>query len=78
MTVHRRIAVDWTACDGRGLCSELLPELIKRDEWGFPIIADGDVPPALLDHAVRAVDVCPTLALRLQRVQTARPAGARR
>ena len=59
------LAVDWTACDGRGLCAELLPELIERDEWGFPIIADRPVPAALLEHARRAVDVCPTLALRL-------------
>lgn len=60
------IDVDWTACDGRGLCAELLPELIKRDDWGFPLFSDGAVPAYLLDHARRAVDVCPTLALKLR------------
>lgn len=60
-----RLAVDWTACDGRGLCAELLPELITRDEWGFPLISDDTVPAYLIEHAVRAVDVCPTLALKL-------------
>ena len=29
--------VDWTRCDGRGLCTELLPELLERDEWGYPV-----------------------------------------
>ena len=62
-----RLAVDWTACDGRGLCAELLPELITRDEWGFPLISDDAVPVSLIEHANRAVDVCPTLALKLRR-----------
>jgi ferredoxin len=61
------LAVDWTACDGRGLCAELLPELISRDEWGFPLITNAAVPEQLLEHARRAVDVCPTLALKLCR-----------
>jgi hypothetical protein len=32
------IEIDWTRCDGHGLCTELLPEQIARDEWGFPIL----------------------------------------
>jgi ferredoxin len=60
-----RLAIDWTACDGRGLCAELLPELVERDEWGFPLIADAAMPPELLVHARRAVAACPRLALRL-------------
>jgi len=60
-----RIVVDWTACDGRGLCAELLPELVSRDEWGFPLIPDPAVPAALRYHAERAIAACPRLALRL-------------
>lgn len=60
-----RIVVDWTACDGRGLCAELLPELVSRDEWGFPLIPDPVVPLAVRDHAERAVAACPRLALRI-------------
>jgi ferredoxin len=30
------LKIDWTACDGRGLCADLLPELIAADPWGFP------------------------------------------
>jgi ferredoxin len=62
------LAVDWTRCDGRGLCAELLPERMQLDEWGFPILSDTAVDPAdpADTKAVRrAVAVCPTLALRL-------------
>jgi len=61
----QRLVVDWIICDGRGLCIELLPELVDPDDWGYPMIADGPVPPELWEHARRAVAACPTLALRL-------------
>ena len=64
-TAKPRIVVDWTACDGRGLCAELLPELVSRDEWGFPLIPDPTVPASLRDQAERAIAACPRLALRL-------------
>jgi ferredoxin len=32
-----RLHIDWTACDGRGLCAELLPELLLSDDWGYPV-----------------------------------------
>ena len=54
------------ACEGRGLCAEVLPELITLDDWGFPIIADGVVPSRLQGQAGEAVRLCPTLALRLE------------
>ncbi len=64
-----RLHVDWTRCDGHGLCADLLPELITRDDWGYPVSRRADasmeVEPRLLDHAHRAVDLCPLLALRL-------------
>jgi ferredoxin len=64
-----RLHIDWTACDGRGLCTELVPELLDRDEWGYPVPRDGSkepaVPAALETHAKRAVTQCPRLALRL-------------
>ncbi len=60
-----RLRVNPIACDGRGLCAELLPELVQLDEWGYPLIADKPVPTLLDDHARRAVAMCPTLALRL-------------
>ena len=67
-----RMHIDWTACDGRGLCVELLPEILAEDDWGFPLARDGSgsdptVPAELRPHAERAVTRCPRLALRLDR-----------
>ncbi len=54
-----------SACDGNGVCAELLPERIRLDPWGFPVIEPGECPTHLLDHAQRAVTSCPRLALTL-------------
>ena len=63
MNVH--IRVDWTRCDGHGLCAALAPNRIQLDEWGFPIVrapiadaADADV--------TAAASACPALALYLE------------
>lgn len=61
-----RLRVDWPACAGRGLCHEVLPELVDLDEWGYPIVR-GPVTDALVPYAREAVRVCPQLALRLVR-----------
>ena len=66
MTGRARLQVDPIACDGRGLCAEILPELIALDDWGFPVIDGDDVPQDLLEEAREAVRVCPKLALRLE------------
>ncbi len=60
-----QLRIDRIACDSYGMCAELLPEVIALDDWGFPIIRQGPIPERLLDHARRAVDVCPVVALRL-------------
>ena len=62
-----RLRVDPIACDGRGLCAELLPELITIDDWGFPIIGESPVPAHLMGDARTIVRACPKLALRLER-----------
>jgi ferredoxin len=62
----KRLEVDPIACQAHGMCAELLPELIELDDWGYPIIADVDVPRGLRPLARRAVSVCPTLALRMR------------
>jgi ferredoxin len=62
------LQIDRIRCDGHGLCAELLPELIALDDWGYPIVKGGAVPAGLVDHARRAVDACPVLALRLARI----------
>ena len=64
-----RLVVDPVACDGRGVCAELLPECVELDEWGYPLVATDPVPGGLLDHARRAVRECPRLALSLVAVR---------
>jgi ferredoxin len=61
-----RLRVDWIACDGRGICAELLPEMITLDDWGFPLISAQEVPAGLCEEAMAAVRLCPKLALRLE------------
>ena len=60
-----RLRVNMIECDGHGVCAELLPELVRLDEWGYPVLADAPVPPQLHKHARKAVTLCPRLALRL-------------
>jgi ferredoxin len=61
----QQLRVDMIACAGHGLCSELLPELVRLDEWGYPILATGPVPEGLMSLARRTVTACPALALKL-------------
>jgi len=60
-----RLRVNPIMCEAHGLCAELLPELIRRDDWGYPIIDEQEVPPELLRLARKAAGACPTLALLL-------------
>jgi ferredoxin len=60
-----RLRVNPIACDGHGLCAELFPERVTLDDWGYPVVDGRLVPPELEEHARRAVDACPMLALAL-------------
>jgi len=70
--VSRVVRVNPIACDGSGLCAELLPERIRLDDWGYPIVDPRQLTPELRGHAERAVAACPTLALLLQKEAAAR------
>jgi len=61
------LRVNPIACEGHGLCAELFPEWIDVDDWGYPQIDSRPVPSELSEHARRAVDACPALALKLAR-----------
>ena len=69
--VQPMLEVDRIVCDGHGLCAELVPELIRLDDWGYPIMRPGNMPPYLVPLARRAVENCPVLALRLSGVSPA-------
>jgi ferredoxin len=70
-----KLRVNPIACTGHGLCAELLPELIKLDPWGYPLLADMPVPRELADHAKRAAAACPTLALLTDESRVAAAGG---
>ncbi|HET9517142.1 MAG TPA: NADH-ubiquinone oxidoreductase-F iron-sulfur binding region domain-containing protein [Actinoplanes sp.] len=61
-----RLQVDWTRCDGHGLCTHVAPDLIQLDAHGFPVVADDALPDGLEKVGRRVVSRCPALALRLE------------
>jgi len=63
--VSGRLRVNPIMCEAHGLCAELLPELIRVDDWGYPIIDDAEVPTEIIALARKAAAACPTLALLL-------------
>jgi len=76
--MSRHLVVNPIACDGHGLCAELLPELIRLDDWGYPIVDPDEIPRALEMHARRAMASCPTLALLITERRAERPMARRR
>ena len=66
--VAHKVRLDPIACDGHGVCAELFPERISLDDWGYPIVDDTPIDDRLLPHAKRAVEACPVIALRLERI----------
>lgn len=69
MTEKLRLRINPIACEAHGLCAELVPELIRLDDWGYPILEHPEVPDDLAGLAHRAVDACPTLAIMLERFE---------
>jgi ferredoxin len=66
------LLVDPILCDGFGHCHELAPELVRIDEWGYPIIHDQPTSfneLALVKSARLAVRGCPRQALRIERIR---------
>jgi ferredoxin len=61
------VRIDRITCDGFGTCAQLLPERITLDERGYPIIDETPVHGSEHQHAKRAVNACPRLALRLEK-----------
>lgn len=68
------LRVNPISCDAHGLCAELFPEWITLDDWGYPIVKSNPIPRELMEHARRAVDACPVLALKLEKISTERRA----
>lgn len=62
---QRRLVVDWTLCQGHGLCEGVVPDMIELDADGYPSGASAEVTPQMYKQAQRAVRRCPALALRI-------------
>ena len=73
----QRLVVDWPRCDGHGLCAEVLPELVSLDEWGYPVVANGQVPDHLRRDAARARDACPAVTRSRRRATAGQASLAR-
>jgi len=68
----RRLVVDFIACEGHGMCRDILPDNFRLDEWGYPIVTNEIVFSEDLSDAKRAVRLCPELALRLEEIKERR------
>jgi ferredoxin len=65
--MSKMLRVNPILCEAHGVCAELLPELIRLDRWGYPVLVSPTVPPELEPLARRAVASCPRLALLSER-----------
>lgn len=65
MSRPERLAVDPIACRAHGLCAEMLPGLVRLDEWGYPLLPAEPIPSGRHREVRAVVRACPTLALRL-------------
>jgi ferredoxin len=61
-----KIVVNWSRCDGNGLCAREAPELFAMDDDDHLIVRQEQVAVALLDKAESAVRMCPKQALSLE------------
>lgn len=63
------LVIDWTRCEARGVCLDLLPQLLRPDDWGYPLGRRGSrnlqIDARTQEDARTAVRECPRLALRL-------------
>lgn len=72
------LTVNPIACDGHGMCAEMLPRHISLDPWGYPILHATPIEFEDMRHARRAIALCPRLALQLQHLPADPPAPPRR
>jgi NADH:ubiquinone oxidoreductase subunit F (NADH-binding)/ferredoxin len=63
------LEVDWSRCEGHGLCADILRGFVRMDPHGYPLLPREPISAHLEQDARRAVAQCPSLALRLRRPQ---------
>ena len=62
-----KILVDKEKCFLSGECCYNHPELFKMDDEGYPEVVKNPLTKDLLKHAQEAVEVCPAVALKLEK-----------
>lgn len=60
------VTIDWRRCRGHGVCAAALHEMVTLDQWGYPVMPDGEVSPELNAAARMAQATCPAAALRVR------------
>lgn len=60
-----KVTVDWSLCDGNGLCVRAAPEMFALDDDDQLIVLMETFDDALLPKAEAAVDACPKCALSI-------------
>ncbi|SDQ79328.1 NADH-quinone oxidoreductase subunit NuoF family protein [Thermostaphylospora chromogena] len=63
---NEHLVIDWSRCQGHGLCAKILPQMVKLDAHGYPVISDIPISGAHSQRARRAIEMCPALALRIE------------
>jgi ferredoxin len=66
--VAQKLRLNPIRCAGYGICAGVLPQRIRLDEWGYPLVDSSPIPERVVAQARRAVDACPVLALSLRQI----------
>ena len=61
-----KIKVDWSLCDGNGLCAIEAPDLLELDEDDQLILLKETFGEEYRERAVKAAQVCPKCALSIE------------
>lgn len=62
-----KLVVDWTACDGNGVCTIEVPELLSLDDQDNLVVECDTFDERLLPKVEAAVRICPKRALSVVR-----------
>jgi ferredoxin len=65
--IDLELLVNPVACDGIGMCTQLAPDVVTTDSWGFPVVLRGALSDEEISQAERAAVGCPKRALLLVR-----------
>ena len=58
-----KLLVNPVACDGIGMCTQLAPDVVTTDSWGFPVVPNRELSKSEVKQTRRAVAGCPKRAL---------------